>query len=403
MRATDINIVFMSNVPFPNGTASTRFVQQYADFFFRRGASVSVLVLRGRPLLPGNEAESGVYHGVPYRVIGRDLRLGLRFAACWRAFIYAGRAFLHGARRTDRVNVLYHYGQPDPESLGFLHEARRLGYVVVSSIAEDYRVCHEDVGVLHRLKQRVVNTLDRRIARYTHGIGVLSTRLEEKYHNRGVPLALIPVATELRSVAMRVGYHAPVRLFYAGTFGRKDGVEDLLHAFHRLRQERGEVGLWLAGQCDRRAERRLAPHGLDGPGVHRTGFLPDDEFDRLVDESDILCMTRVDSPFANAGFPFKLARYLASGNPVVATLVSDVGRYLEDGRDARLVPPGDLDRLTDALRWLVDHPAAARSIGVRGRTTCERHFDIERTGEQWIDLIRRVCQVRGVSVEETVG
>jgi glycosyltransferase involved in cell wall biosynthesis len=351
-------------------------------------------------MLPGNEAAEGIHRGVPYRVIGRGLRFGPSLFRQWRTYARAGRTHLESVRREGQVNVLYHYGQPDPENLVFLRAARRLGYVIVSSIVEDFSLAQEDVSVRLGLKLKMIAALDSWIARYTDAIGVLSSRLEEKYRDRGLPLALIPVSTELRPVRPRAEEHAsPVRLLYAGTFGRKDGVEHLLDAFHLLREERPGVELLLVGDCAAAAAARLQPNGLDAPGVRRLGFLPDDMFDRVVDEADILCMTRVDSAYANAGFPFKLARYLASGNPVVATDVSDVSRYLADGRDARIAPPGDVRRLVDALRWLVDHPAEARALGARGRETCARHFDIERTGEQWMGLILRACARRGIPMK----
>ena len=44
-----------------------------------------------------------------------------------------------------------------------------------------------------------------------------------------------------------------------------------------------------------------------------TGFLLEDEYYKILPHSDVLLMTRINSKYANAGFPFKLGEYLASG------------------------------------------------------------------------------------------
>ena len=394
MCLTDINIVFMSSVPFPNGSAATRFVRQYLEYFHRHGAGTRMLVLRGLPAIAGNEVLEGTYNDVAYRIIGRDLNGTGGWIRGFAQYVRDGSRFLREARHPSRQNVLYHYGQPDLESVWFLRAARRLGYDLVSSIAEDYSLAQEDVRLRVALKQRVITRMDRRIHSFVDGIIVLSSRLEAKYAGRGVPVALIPVATELHACRPWAGCSQPARILYAGTFGRKDGVEDLLDAFHLMRREVPECELSLVGECGPTSAARLESHGLRGEGVRLTGFLPDEEFERQVDEADVLCMTRIDTPYAHAGFPFKLARYLATGRPVVATDVSDVSRYLADRRDAMLVPAGDAPAIAAALRWLLHHPQEAMEIGRRGREACERWFDIEKTGRQCADFIRRIKTTR---------
>ena len=394
MCLADINIVFMSSVPFPNGAAATRFVRQYLEYFHRHGAGARMLVLRGLPAIEGNEVLEGAYNDVPYRIIGRDLSGTGGWIRGFPRYVRDGSRFLREARHPSRQNVLYHYGQPDLESVWFLRAARWLGYDIVSSIVEDYSLAQEDVRRRVVLKQKIITLMDRRIHSFVDGIVVLSSRLEAKYGGRGVPVALIPVATELHPCRPWTGFGQPVRMLYAGTFGRKDGVEDLLDAFHLLRREVPECELRLVGECSPVSAARLASHGLHGEGVRCTGFLPDGEFERQVDEADVLCMTRIDTPYAHAGFPFKLARYLATGRPVVATDVSDVSRYLADRRDAMIVPPGHATAVAGALRWLLQHPREAAEIGRRGRETCERWFDIEKTGMQCADFIRRLKTTR---------
>ena len=78
-------------------------------------------------------------------------------------------------------------------------------------------------------------------------------------------------------------------------------------------------------------------------------------------------MTRTNSAYANAGFPFKLGEFLATGKPVVASNVSDVGKFFKDRHDSMLVKPGDRKDIVSAVEYLLANPEKAIEIGKRGR------------------------------------
>jgi glycosyltransferase involved in cell wall biosynthesis len=47
---------------------------------------------------------------------------------------------------------------------------------------------------------------------------------------------------------------------------------------------------------------------------------------------------------------------MAAGVPVIAASVGGIAEVVEDGVNARLVPPGDVDRLAAALIEVASHP-----------------------------------------------
>ena len=73
---------------------------------------------------------------------------------------------------------------------------------------------------------------------------------------------------------------------------------------------------------------------------------------------------------------------MAAGVPVVATDAGGVAEILrDDGPLGRLVPPGDVHGLADAIRWVLDHPDEARQTTVRARASAQRRFTIEQTAQ----------------------
>lgn len=95
----------------------------------------------------------------------------------------------------------------------------------------------------------------------------------------------------------------------------------------------------------------------------------------IMKSADCLVLARPDSLQARAGFPTKLGEYLATGIPVVVTKTGEIARYLEDGRNAYLVEPGDVKGLAEKISWVVTHPDAAKRVGESGREVAQRSFD----------------------------
>jgi glycosyltransferase involved in cell wall biosynthesis len=101
-------------------------------------------------------------------------------------------------------------------------------------------------------------------------------------------------------------------------------------------------------------------------------------------------MPRIDMGYAQAGFPFKLGEYLATGKPVIASAVADVPDLLKDRRDVFLVPPGKSEAIVEAAEFLIAHPDVAFTIGASGRTTARKLFDYREQGCQLNTFLRGI-------------
>jgi glycosyltransferase involved in cell wall biosynthesis len=115
--------------------------------------------------------------------------------------------------------------------------------------------------------------------------------------------------------------------------------------------------------------------------IEYKGFLDHASYHREVNAADILCMPRIDTGYAHAGFPFKLGEFLATGKPVIASAVSDVPAFLEDRKDAILVPPGASEAIVEAVDFLIDHPEKAFEMGACGKEKARHLFDYRKQGE----------------------
>lgn len=180
-------------------------------------------------------------------------------------------------------------------------------------------------------------------------------------------------------------------IFYAGSFGKKDGVPMLIDAFDRLAEKYQEIRLELAGRGDEEAMKEFYARVESSPykdKINYKGYLNDEAYNALLNEADILCMTRVDLAFAHAGFPFKLGEFLATGKPVIASKVSDVERFLVDKQNAMLIQAGSSEEIDRAAEFLLANPSAARIVGERGREIASLYFNNRKQGEDLLTFIR---------------
>ena len=185
--------------------------------------------------------------------------------------------------------------------------------------------------------------------------------------------------------------NSSVSLFYAGSFGKKDGLPVLLDAFDRLAGKYGNLRLVLTGRGDEEAMKEFFTRTKASPYKDRIefrGYVEEKEYYSLLNDADIPCMTRVDVAFAHAGFPFKLGEFLATGAPVIASRVSDVEKFLVHKENAMLVGAGSSDEVCGAVEYLIGNREAAEEMGARGREAAKSFFDYRQQSKDLLTFLR---------------
>lgn len=395
MAVPGVNAVFMGNLTYPEGLAPTKRFQHFIDGLTSEpGNTARILLLRQSHPGRDNARLAGEHRGVRYETIGHDIDSGLGLVLAVVRYLYGGLRFLARARRKGARNIVYHYNEPSIESIVFLLGAALMGYAIIVDIVEDFHQLEGDTRLLSRLKKRSGQWITRHLAWFVDGVIVISTYLEDKVVRavRGTrPVQLVPVSVELDRITLSTaGFHRPVRILYAGSFGDKDGVGNLIDAFDDMAARRSDLELVMTGLgvAGRMAEiqRRISASPF-ARRIRYAGFLSDAEYFQLLSECDIPCVVRVKSEFAERGFPFKLGEFLASGRPVLVSRVSDIEAFLTDRVNAMLVEPGSAPAIVAALDYLLDDERRALAIGQAGRRVAEQHFNASSNGRRLLGVI----------------
>jgi len=200
--------------------------------------------------------------------------------------------------------------------------------------------------------------------------------------------------------AIRSRLGLPDEAFVLGTVARLaelKGHDDLLDALAPVMRERCELMLlWVGdGWWRDRLFRRRDELGLTNRIV-TTGLVPPEEVPKLLAGIDVLA-----HPSYREGLPRTVTQSLLGGHAVVAYDVDGTREVCIDGETGRLVTPGDLDGLRDAVEWMMDHPRERASMGRRGQAMCRSRFDaramVDHLDRLYRDVLAETSAARGGS------
>ena len=376
----------MCPVSFPYGMAATQRVRHYIDALQNSGHEVNI-VIPAFPDWPGQKA-AGSYQGSQYVCLetSRKKHLVGLLMMPFRQL----RGCIHLWRwKKNGQNSLYIYDGINLDNLAIVVFARILKYKVILDLVEDYGLQVEKSSLARRLKLKSQLILERFLPGLIDGLIVISSYLNQRFayvSTRGIPTILIPIAARITENPSKTENTQPwvTTFVYSGTFGYKDHVNGLIEAFERLAASYDNCQLLLSGKGSNRDNILKL---VKSDRIKYVGYLDDQQFHEFLNNADVLCMTRNNSPYANAGFPFKLGEYLATGKPVIASNVGDVDQYLVHQEDAMLVEPENIDELAAAMKYVMDHPDQAEQIGKNGLEKCKQHFDASKNGLMLVKLI----------------
>ena len=215
--------------------------------------------------------------------------------------------------------------------------------------------------------------VDRLLERYIALMLVPSQASAASYVARGLygqQLQVIPNAIDVRRfrdvnhaaarLQIRQQLRVPQDAYLIGTVCRLEAVKGLpilLKAVESL-----PAYLIIVGEGPQRSHLASIIHtyGL-GDRVQLLGSRSD--VPELLAAVDLFVL-----PSYSESFGIAVAEALLAKTPVVATNVGGIPEVTHDAEYARLVPPGDIDALTGAIRWMMEHLEQAQAQACQGHT-----------------------------------
>jgi glycosyltransferase involved in cell wall biosynthesis len=314
----------------------------------RRGAQIHLAFAFGEP-----PAVAGV---VPHRVTmragsedQRSTRQKFRFMRCaWPT--------LWRLARTEKFDVLDVHGD--------LVEAFFVG--LLGRLTHTPSVVTIHGGLSERRRVRWASRLAFLLP--THFIAV-SEGIRRQLEARGVVpqrIDVISSGVDLRKIAALPGAPREANtVLFVGRLHAIKGVDVLLAAVPLVQQRIPGARFVIIGDGPERASLRQQSAGLSA--VEFAGALPSEVVLRRMQNASVFVSPSISLPGQSEGQPRAVMEAMASGLPVVGSRTGGIVELLEDGKGAKLVPPGDVRLLADAIVELLSNPIAARQMGQHNR------------------------------------
>lgn len=189
------------------------------------------------------------------------------------------------------------------------------------------------------------------------------------------------------------------RLGYVGVLKYGDELEFMLKMFQAVHNRAHEAKLSILGDftgnetevIEKTNEFRNRQRELGiTDSINMLGFVDHLDVPDILCSCDILILPRPFTIISKAGFPSKLAEYLALEKPVVITATGDIPLYLEDGKSAYLVNSDSPDEFAKKVIQAMSNPDEARQIACNGRKVAEESFSLPVIGKLLSEYVNRL-------------
>jgi glycosyltransferase involved in cell wall biosynthesis len=172
----------------------------------------------------------------------------------------------------------------------------------------------------------------------------------------------------------------------AGRLLSNKGVNDLVEAGRLLRSKNIACRIVLAGLPDGENPKAISEETLKTWNRNNEieWWGQRENMPEVLTQSSIVVLPTT----YGEGIPKVLIEAAASGRPIVATDVPGCREIVRHEVNGLLVPPGNVQLLSEALSRLINDPNLRKRMGVNGREIAEKHFSEEKVVTQTLSVYK---------------
>jgi len=284
---------------------------------------------------------------------------------------------LRRAVRRYRPDVL-HIHWIIPQGLAALVAARKVPWLVTTL-----------GGDVYALGDPVSTRLKTMVLRRAGAVTTMNEDMCRRLIDLGAPAGsteVLPMGADISGI--RAGAQAeerlPGRLLFVGRLVEKKGAAVLLRALRALAGPPG-WSLDIVGDGPLRAELQRAAVGLP---VTFHGALGRSELARAYGRASIAVFPSVPAASGDQdGLPVSLLEAMGAGCAPVASRLPGIDAVVSDGVTGLLVPAGDAEELSRALRRVLDDRELSQRLGAAAAQQAEA-FSVPAIGARYAGLLR---------------
>lgn len=296
---------------------------------------------------------------------------------------------------------IYHFH--DPELLPYGHKLKKLGKIVIFDSHEIYEIQMRKKPYLPdwaaALMAMVYTHYERYVVHRLDGAVVPCLRADKPFFGgaarRLVTVDNTPKLEELYDRYDPESSRDSRQVCYVGGLTEARGITVSIQAAHAAGCRLALAGLFSPAGYE--ARLRAMP---EFSCVDYRGMLDREEITALLNASGIgLCLMARGAQFDCAtNFNVKTYEYMAMGIPVILSCNAFNRKLLDKWNFGICVDPGNVEEITGAIRYLLDHPEEARRMGENGRRAVKEAFNWNVEEAKLLELYAELCTAGGKEV-----
>jgi glycosyltransferase involved in cell wall biosynthesis len=401
-RDKKINLVIITNQPFPVGMAATNRMLSYSKGLVQLGHSVTVLCLR-----PGNIIGTKIFNNEVEGYID-----GIFFSYSAGTTLWPPS----GEKKLEKLKILLTGYFNISKKIIELKKKKKIDFILLVSnefININYFFLLSKMLRIKYLQEKsefpfILSPRDfigkiyaaiyvNYVYKLFDGMIIMTNPLLnyfKKKVNKKSKLLHVPMTVDTgRFEGIKQAINLDGRyLAYVGNMGtEKDGVDILIKSFHKISNRFPDLKLVLIGEASSQVEGNYLKRMVNELSLSKkiifTGRIITREIPGYLKCATVLCLARPSSLQASGGFPTKLGEYLATGNPVVVTRVGEIPEYLIDNESAFLADADSVASFSSKLDFALANPDVAAKVGEKGREVALINFDYKNQSKRIAEFL----------------
>ena len=177
---------------------------------------------------------------------------------------------------------------------------------------------------------------------------------------------------------------------YIGTIGAAHGLETLLEAASRMREQMSEVLFLIVGEgAEKEGMRSLArSRGLSN--VRFVDQQPRETIPAYIAASDACLVLLKKAELFKTVLPTKMLEFMSCARPVILGVDGHARKVMEQADAGIFITPEDPTALVDAVMKLASDPDRREAMGGNGRQYVLRYFSRRDSAKTYLDVLQEL-------------
>lgn len=189
-------------------------------------------------------------------------------------------------------------------------------------------------------------------------------------------------------------YEGKKVIIYVGGLSEVRGIFELVKAVHNVSRKYSTVKLLLVGwyneeNFEKKCIEYIRSNNLE-KNIELIGSVPHIKIPEYIYSSHIgaVLLHPIQKFYKN--IPTKQFEYMVCSKPVVGSDLPPISRYINDAKCGILVNPTNIDEITDALLYLIEHPEEAKKMGESGRMAVLEKYNWKKEEEKLLTFYNKI-------------